>query len=150
MAAEIWFYHLEQASPDAVLPDLLEKTRARGWKALVVSPDEDRLKLLDMALWTERAESFLPHGLAREAHAERQPILLSSEQDPVNGAECLFLLDGELPTDPDAFTRTLLLFDGHDEQAIQAARGLWKTSAAAGHTISYWKQSETGRWEKKA
>ena len=32
---EIWFYHLERSTLDQVLPGLLEKTRERGWRALV-------------------------------------------------------------------------------------------------------------------
>ena len=34
-ACEVWFYHLERTSLDQALPELLEKTLARGWKALV-------------------------------------------------------------------------------------------------------------------
>ena len=49
---EIWFYHLERSSLDQVLPGLLEKTRERGWKALVHSTDARLLDDLDERLWT--------------------------------------------------------------------------------------------------
>ena len=32
---EVWFYHLERSGVDQVLPELLDKTLAKGWKALV-------------------------------------------------------------------------------------------------------------------
>lgn len=73
-AGELWFYHLERSSVEEVLPELVEKTIARGWRALIKSPDEARLKALDALLWTWREESFTPHGLAGDAHAERQPV----------------------------------------------------------------------------
>ena len=60
-----------------MLADLLERTLKRGWRAVVRSPDPQRLTQLDDQLWTYRDDSFLPHGLADEPMAERQPILLS-------------------------------------------------------------------------
>ena len=34
-ACEVWFYHLERTGLDQALPELLQKTLARGWRALV-------------------------------------------------------------------------------------------------------------------
>ena len=147
---EVWFYHLESTALDQALPELLEKTLQRGWRALVRSPGPDRIDHLDGWLWSYRDESFLPHGLADEAEAERQPVLLTTGADTPNEAQALFLLDGAEPGDLSAFERCLILFDGRDEAAVKAARGRWKTIKAAGHAVSYWKQSEQGRWEKQA
>ncbi len=44
---EVWFYHLERASLDQVLPELLEKTLARDWRALVRSTARERVEHLD-------------------------------------------------------------------------------------------------------
>ena len=44
---EVWFYHLERSGLDQVLPDLLERTLARGWRALVRSDLPERLDHLD-------------------------------------------------------------------------------------------------------
>lgn len=150
MSGDIWFYHLERSSLDEVLPELVEKTLARGWRALVRTPYEDRLKAIDQLLWTWRDESFTPHGLASEPEPERQPVLISDTETRVNDAQCLFLLDGAEPEDAGAFERTIVLFDGNDETSVQAARGLWKKEAGLGRTVSYWRQSPEGRWEKKA
>ena len=75
MSGELWFYHLERSSLEDVLPELLEKTLARGWRALVRSPDARRREALDQWLWAWRDDSFTPHGQAGEGHDERQPIL---------------------------------------------------------------------------
>jgi hypothetical protein len=44
---EVWFYHLERTSLDQALPELLEKTLARGWRALVRGGSPERLEHLD-------------------------------------------------------------------------------------------------------
>lgn len=150
MAVDLWFYHLERSSLDEVLPELLEKTLARGWTALVKTPYEDRLPQLDQLLWTWRDESFTPHAVAGGEEDARQPILLSTGEVRSNKAGCLFLLDGAEPEALNDFTRAIVLFDGHDERAVTEARALWKRAAAEGASVSYWRQSEDGRWEKKA
>ena len=37
MTCEVWFYHLERTGLEQALPELLNKTLARGWRALVRS-----------------------------------------------------------------------------------------------------------------
>src|SRR3954463_10278381 len=96
-ACEVWFYHLERTGLDQVLPELLEKTLARGWKALVRTGEPARIAHLDGWLWSYRDESFLPHAPAEEAGAERQPVLLTTGYENSNGAEALFLVDGADP-----------------------------------------------------
>src|SRR5665213_2995830 len=110
MPCEVWFYHLERASLDQVLPELLEKTLARGWRALVRANDPARIEHLDSWLWAFRDDSFLPHGPAGEAGAARQPILLTTTDDNANGAQALFILDGADPGDLSAFDRCVLIF----------------------------------------
>ena len=91
---EVWFYHLESTALDQALPELLEKTLAKGWRALVRSPDQDRVEHLDGWLWSWRDDSFLPHATAQDPEPERQPVLLTTALDNLNGAQALFLLDG--------------------------------------------------------
>lgn len=55
---DVFFYHLEQQTLDRVLPSLLEKTLARGWRAVVQVGNEERLEALDQALWTYTDDSF--------------------------------------------------------------------------------------------
>jgi len=147
---EVWFYHLERSSLDQVLPDLLEKTLKRGWKALVRAPDPRRIEQLDGWLWSFREDSFLPHGTAAEPFAEHQPVLLTTLQDNLNQAQALFLVDGAEPGDLSPYARCIVLFDGRDEAALAQARARWKTFRDEGRPVSYWRQGEERGWEKKA
>ena len=147
---EIWFYHLERSTLDQVLPGLLEKTLQRGWRALVRGAVAHRLDDIDEHLWTYRADSFLPHGLASEGHAARQPILLSESGENLNGAQALFIVDeSELGT-TEGYERCFIIFDGRNEQALQQARERWRTLKATNANLAYWKQTDEGRWEKAA
>lgn len=153
--SEVLFYHAERASLEEVLPGLLERTRERGWKALVRVGSDERAAALDTHLWTYKEEGFLPHGLAQDAHPAEQPILLTSRDGNANQAEVLFLADGAEPTDWAAAeikerTRVVLIFDGRDPAAVDAARAQWTQAKAAGHEVTYWQQSPAGKWEKRA
>lgn len=153
--SEVLFYHAERASLEDVLPMLLEQTRKREWKAIVRVGSDERASALDTHLWTYKEEGFLPHGLDRDAHPTEQPILLTTRDGNANGAEVLFLADGAEPNDWSAdeikqLTRVVLIFDGRDPAAVDAARAQWSRAKAAGHDVTYWQQSAAGRWEKKA
>lgn len=153
--AEVLFYHLERAALEDVLPGLLEKTRERGWKALVRAGSEERIAALDAHLWSYRDESFLAHGLDRDAHPAEQPILLTSRAGNPNGAEVLFLVDGSRPEKWDdsevtAAARIVLIFDGRDPAALETAREQWKQAKGSGHEVTYWQQAASGKWEKRA
>ena len=150
MAGEVWFYHLERSSLDAVLPPLLEKSLERGWRALVRTPSPERVAHLDQALWSYSDEGFLPHGRADEEDAERQPVLLTTGTDNANGANLLVLIDQAPAGDIDGFARTVLMFDGRDERALTEARAEWKRLKAEGRELAYWQQGARGGWEKKA
>ena len=146
---EVWFYHLERSTLDQVLPELLEKTLARGWRAIVRTPDADRIEHLDGWLWGYRDNSFLPHGLDDDPLAPRQPVLLTAGPDNPNGAEALFLIDGAEPGVLDTFARCIVLFDGRDESALAIARKRWKSFRDEGLSVSYWRQGAERGWEKQ-
>lgn len=148
-ACEVWFYHLERTGLDQALPELLEKTLARGWKAIVRATKSERVEHLDGWLWAYRDESFLPHAPADEPGAARQPILLTTSDENLNGADALFLVDGAEPGELGDYTRCVVLFDGGDEAALATARRQWKSVKAKGLPASYWKQQARG-WEKQA
>src|SRR5579875_847472 len=151
MACEVWFYHLERTGLDQALPELLEKTLARGWRALVRCGSEERLEHLDGWLWAYRDESFLAHGLAEAPEAERQPVLLTTGERNANAAQVVFLVDGASPPSAlDSFERCAVLFDGRDPGAAKAARSLWRDAKGCGAPVSYWRQSEEGGWRKQA
>lgn len=148
-APEVWFYHLERTGLDQALPELLEKTLQRGWKALVRARERPRLAHIDAALWAWRDDSFLPHGLEDEPQPGRQPILLTTGFENPNAAEALFLVDGAEPGELAGFSRCLVLFDGGDEAQLAVARAQWSQLKGQGAQLSYWRQQARG-WEKQA
>jgi DNA polymerase-3 subunit chi len=148
-ACEVWFYHLERTGLDQALPELLEKTLARGWKAIVRARDKDRIDHLDGWLWSYREDSFLPHASADEPGAARQPVLLTTGFENPNAAEALFLVDGAEFGELGGYVRCVVLFDGRDEAALATARAQWRTIKTAVANPSYWKQQARG-WEKQA
>jgi DNA polymerase-3 subunit chi len=147
---EVWFYHLERSPLEQVLPELLERTLARGWKAVVRTSDAQRVEHFDGWLWSWRDDSFLAHGTAEEPFAEHQPVLLTTTLETANAAEALFLIDGAEPGDLSPHERCIVLFDGRDEAQLAEARARWKTFKADGRTVSYWKQGAERGWEKQA
>jgi len=148
---EIWFYHLERSTLDQVLPELLDKTLQRGWRALVRISDQARLEEIDERLWTYSDDSFLPHGLDTEAHADRQPIVLTAGQaEAVNSATVRFMVDGATPPDLSGYERVVFMFDGHDDRQLATARDQWRRLKSEGHALTYWQQGPGGRWQKKA
>jgi DNA polymerase-3 subunit chi len=146
---EVWFYHLERTGLDQALPELLEKTLQRGWKAVVRSPQAERIEHLDGWLWTYREDSFLPHAPADEPNAARQPVLLTTGHDNPNHADALFLVDGAEPGELAGYARCVVLFDGADEAQLALARRQWSEVKGRGLPVSYWKQQARG-WEKQA
>jgi DNA polymerase-3 subunit chi len=148
---EVWFYHLQGRSLESVLPNLLERSLERGWRVVVQAASEERVDALDAHLWTYRDESFLPHGVWREQEAAAQPVLLTIHDHNPNAATVRFLIEGaEMPTDPAAYQRLVLIFDGNDEEAVASARQRWTAAKQAGHEVTYLQQDDEGRWVRKA
>ena len=148
---EILFYHLQHQPLERVLPTLLEKSLERGWRVVVQTASEERAEALDAHLWTFRDDSFLPHGTWREGEAREQPILLTLHDDNPNGARVRFLIDGApLPADVAAYERIVLIFNGEDPDAVDAARARWSEATQNGFAVTYWQPDERGRWQRKA
>jgi len=148
---EMLFYHLQRQPIEKVLPTLLEKSLARGWRVVVQAASEERVEALDAHLWTYREDAFLPHGTDREAEAATQPVLLTTRDDNPNGANVRFLIDGAgVPADTGNYERIVLLFDGDDPDAVAAARERWTQARTQGLAATYWQADAEGRWQRKA
>ena len=148
--SEVMFYHLERQPLDRVLPQLVEKSLERGWKAVIQVESEERVEALAALLWTYSDDSFLPHGTARDGSAALQPVWLTAGSDNPNGAAVRFLAGGARAESYDGLARTVYFIDGGDGDAVAAARDLWKEARAGGHAVSYWQQDDHGRWLNKA
>lgn len=148
---EVLFYHLKGQTLEQVLPALLQKSLERGWRVVVQAGSDERVEALDSHLWTWREDSFLPHGTWRDPEVAAQPIVLTVNDDNPNGATVRFLVDGAaMPGDGGGYERLVLLFNGDDPDAVDAARGRWSEVKAAGLEATYWQTDEQGRWQRKA
>ena len=152
---DVWFYHLQRQPLERALPTLLERSLARGWRVVVQAVTEKYMSRLDDHLWAYSAESFLPHGTAKDDEPETQPIYLTVGDDNPNSADVRFFIEGAVaaPILDNAARapreRAILMFDGNDEAAVLAAREQWRQLLQAGHALSYFQQDESGKWEKK-
>jgi DNA polymerase III subunit chi len=151
---EILFYHLQRRSLDDVLPGLVERSLAKPWRVLIKCESADRAAAIDTLLWTYDEQSFLPHAQLGDGDAARQPVLITAEEMNANNADVLFLVGGAAAPTWDAdlvqsLSRVVLLFDGRDPEALAAARQNWTEARAAGHAVTYWKESASGKFEKQ-
>jgi len=147
---EVRFYQLGRRPLEEALATMLERTLDRGQRAVVLAGSEERVEALAQQLWTHTERSFLPHGTALDGMAERQPVWLTAEEGNPNGAEVLFLLDGQRSERPQSFALVAVLFDGGDPERLAAARAQWQALKAAGHQLTYWEEDGQGRWQKRA
>jgi DNA polymerase-3 subunit chi len=149
---EALFYHLERRSLEDVLPGLVEKSLARGWRALIRTDSSERSDALDTLLWTYDDQSFLPHAQSGDGEAADQPVLITVEEGNLNAAQIIFYVGGTLPSDWGTLkdlARVVLLFDGRDAEALAKARAAWKDAKVGGHEVTYWKEAPSGKFEKQ-
>ena len=151
---ETLFYHLERRALEDVLPGLVERTLERGWRALIKTESAERADAIDTLLWTYNEQSFLAHAQMGDGKPERQPVLITVEEGNPNRADVLFLVggaeaawDGNLSRN---LARIVVMFDGRDPESLSRARASWKSAKEAGHGVTYWKESPSGKWEKQA
>jgi DNA polymerase-3 subunit chi len=148
---EVYFYHLTRAPLEVTLRTLLEKSLGAGWRVAVRGRTEEMLDRLDAQLWLGPEDGFLPHGRAGGPQDAAQPVLLTTTREAANRPDCVVSVEGaEIGAEEAAgLSRAMILFDGHDPGAVQAAREQWKALTGAGAKAKYWSE-EGGRWEMKA
>ncbi len=151
---DVWFYHLERQSLEAVIAVLLERARDRGWRAVVQAKSPERVAALDEALWTYSDDSFLAHGGSRDGDPDLQPVWLTTGDDNPNGAVLRVFVEGAdaepVLAQDGSLQRAIVIFDGRDADALTEARDQFRRLRDAGHGLSYWRQSGQGRWERQA
>lgn len=148
--AEVMFYHLERQPVETILPKLVEKTVERGWRAVIQVSSAEWIEALDAALWTYSDESFLAHGTEKSGSILEQPVYITAGHETPNGAGVRFLIDGAVAASFSGPARIIFLFNGNDPDTVASARSQWRAAKAAGCKLTYWQQSDSGRWEQKA
>ena len=148
--AEVLLYHLERQPLERVLPVLIERTLARGWRAVVQAGSEERVEAISAALWTAGDETPSSPTVPRvTATPILQPVWITASGDNPNGARVRFMVDGEFASDVSGLDRVIFMFDGRDEEMCERARQVWQDARAQGHDATYWRQDAGGRWQKQ-
>ena len=148
---QVDFYHLTSSQLEAALLMLLKKTFAAGKTGLILCP-RPVASAIDTSLWAHEADSWIAHGVDDSAGAEVASAWVSSDpaSNPIN-APFLFLLHGQTPLNWAGFERVFNLFDGRSEVQVSEARTQWKEwSALDALSLSYYAQTDDGRWQKNA
>ena len=122
MITRVDFYQLSRDPVDHVVPQLAQRVIQAHERLLIVA-EHALLASLSDALWAEGDGAFLAHGLADAPHAQHQPILLSQDCEPTNGARMVLLADGRWREEAERFERAMLLFDAN---AAPLARDVWR------------------------
>jgi DNA polymerase-3 subunit chi len=149
--SEIRFYHLVTQSLEQALPVILMKGLAGGRKIVVRLNDAVQVNHFNDHFWTYSPESFLPHGVKTDGEAAHQPVYLTHENENPNGAGMLVLCDIQtVPENVADFALCCDFIDGRNDESVALGRARWKSYKEAGHTLTYWQQTDTGGWEQKA
>ena len=148
--AEIRFYHLQSQSIEQALPKLAELVLKSGNKGVIKIADKNIAKKIDKALWTYSPESFLPHDVEGSNYPEEQSLYITTQDENPASAKMALFVNCEKMEDLSSFDRVLYMFEGRLDEIITAAREDYKNYKNAGHEMSYWQQSDQGRWEQKA
>ena len=139
-------FYLAAQPVERVLPLIARAAKRNVQRLRVVADDADLLERVDRALWEQFPEDFLAHGLADAPHAERQPVLLSTECAPANGAPLVALADGRWRPEAEDFDRALLFFD---DSGRAAARETWRLFDQREDVTREFHELEGGKWVKK-
>jgi DNA polymerase-3 subunit chi len=153
--SEIHFYHLQIHPLDRALPKLLEKSLERDWHVCLQMRTPEKCAALNELLWNVGEDGFLPHGTAEDGDVEFQPIYLTMGSENPNGAQIRFFVEcaqitPALAASAEPYERLVIMFDGNDENELNDARAQWKALKDTGLPMSYFQQTESGGWEKKA
>ena len=144
---------MEQSSLEQILPELLEKTYANKWRALVkigplLGEAAAELKRLDDYLWTYKKDGFLPHGRDDEPLSDAQPVLLTHSSQTLSGEDVVFLLGGAEMDDVNSAKRCITILNGADDEDKSIARRRWKQAKDDGLVTAYWRQNDFAKWEQ--
>ena len=144
------FYHLTRSTEEDLIRMLITRAVATGWRVMLRGTDDAALRRMDTRLWTEPADSFVPHGLEGGARDADQPVLLG-KGPATNAAQGVILTGGAVADAAEAMglQRLWVLFDGADDTAVTGARALWRQLTEGGVDAEYWSE-DSGKWAKTA
>lgn len=144
--AEIRFYHLQKTAEEFAVAQIATKALASGKRVFIRAADAVQAEVLNGALWTYRADSFVPHGTSKDGHASRQPVFIGADNEVPNDAKIFIMTSACVEEPMDGFDlRCEMLCEANKEPA----RARWRAYKEQGHTVTYWLETPEGGWVKQ-
>ena len=141
---DIDFYDVIPGNLTPSIIRLLSKAYASNQRCIFMSPDEERVKVVDKTLWTFSTKEFIPHGDKELGFCDKQPIYFTSTFENPNNATVLIMCDSfDFQQYTKDLNRIILVFENDTEKA----EALYHTLKKENNNVNYWKQSPNG-WGK--
>jgi DNA polymerase-3 subunit chi len=144
---EINFYYVLSGNLVPSVVRLLEKVYASGQRCVFFSSSEERIKVVDRALWTFSVNAFIPHGDVHFGFCDKQPIYFTNRVENPNNATVSVMTDTLNYSEHQGFDRLLIVFE--EKQQAENANILYNDLKKNNVNVNYWKQNPKG-WEKLA
>lgn len=146
---EYSIYNTEVGNLTSAVVRLLEKIYQSKSRCVFFSPLDERVKMVDKALWTFSTNAFIPHGDKYLGFSEKQPIFFTSEvgNNPNNASVLLMLDSFEYFSWRNAgnFEKIIMMFEG--SEFFEDSQKIFMDLQKSKENVNYWKQSQKG-WEK--
>ncbi|MDQ7990374.1 MAG: DNA polymerase III subunit chi [Candidatus Dactylopiibacterium sp.] len=130
---QVRFYH---NAPDRLRAAcaITTKAVAQGHRIVVFAPDAATARRYDAQLWTQQAQSFVPHVSIDSALAARTPVVITTRLAGLPHEDMLLNLADDLPDGFERFGQLVEIVAG-DEAGVQAARARWRLYKAGNHPV---------------
>ena len=140
-------YILSNLSWVKAFPKIMEVAVSKGAKVHVRCDSEAIVQEIDNLLWTYEQLSFLPHATDKDPMPNEQPIIISSQNKPLNSADVLALVGKDIPENIQDYKKALILCDPKDASAKEATYKQIDFLKKNDFKIRYFKQNQNGAWE---
>ena len=112
---------------------IAEKAVSRGHHIFVSVCDEEQALSLDSALWTFRAESFLPHALVGDD--DKEPVSIGWSEPPLKQNDVLINTTGVILDYFSRFTRVAEIV-APDDSSLASSRDAWRFYRDRGYSLT--------------
>ncbi len=113
---------------------LAEKAYKLGHHVFIHTSSAEQTEQVNQALWSFRADSFVPHQLANEENIDSCPVLISHDVSPPRLMNLLINLNEEHPLFFSQFERVAELINDH-ESIKQAGRQRYQFYKQRGYEL---------------
>ncbi|MDR2794200.1 MAG: DNA polymerase III subunit chi [Holosporaceae bacterium] len=134
----------------SVVLGLLEKVHSSGKRCIFFSPLEERIKVVDKALWTFSTNAFIPHGDKKLGFCDQQPIYFTDVRENPNKATVLMMLDSfDYSIWENDFEKIIFVVDSglQDKTQLAVIDELRSDLKKNTKNVKYWEHSSKG-WIK--